>query len=192
MEEIDRVIELLKKGEVIIYPTESCYGFGCDAKNKEAVEKIHKIKEEPLDKPVTIITSDLEQMKEFGEINDKITKLSKEFMPGQLNLVINKNDKYPHLSKEGISFRIPNHPIALEIPKKLGSAITTTSVNIHNQPSIYKIEDVKKLFQNKVTHIIDGGDLNEETPTSTIFDTRNNKVLREGIITEEQILEALK
>lgn len=192
MENIDQAIKILKKGGVIVCPSESCYGFSCDARNKKAIQRIHKIKKEPIDKPLTVAISDINQIKEFGIINKQTEKIIKDLMPCQLNLIIPEKqpNKYSFLSQKGISFRIPTNKILFELAEKLNAPIVTTSVNIHNQPSIYKIKKVKSLFKDKVDMIIDKGDLDENIPTSTIYDTRNKKIIRQGIIKLEQIQKA--
>lgn len=181
---MEKALECLKNGGVIIYPTENSYSFGCDAKNEEAIKKIHKIKqEEP--KPISILVSSLEQIEEFGVMNETALKLFKKFMPGRINLIIDKKD----LSKVGISFRISPNKTAFELSRVM--PITTTSVNIHGQSALYDIKKIKELFEDKVCYMLDEGDLDESMPASTIYDTRNNKILREGPITEEEIKEAL-
>jgi len=179
---------------VIICPSESCYGFSCNARNKEAIKIIHQIKQEPQDKPLTLAISDISQIKEFGVVNEKTQKIAAKLFPAQLNLIISENqpNNFSFLTKSGISFRIPNHKILSELAKAISAPIVTTSANLHNQPPSYNIAKIKELFEDKVDFILDGGDLDENNPTSTIYDTRTNKILRQGIVTLDQIQEALK
>lgn len=188
--DIDKAIELLEQGEIIIYPSESCYGIGCDARNEKAVIKLHKIKQEGL-KPLSILISKIEQIKEFGILNETALKLIK-LMPCQLNLIIDKKDKekFDFLSKDGISFRIPSSELLIQLCEKF--PITTTSANIHGNPSLYDIEEVKKQFSGKVSMILDAGNLNKDIQVSTIFDTRNNKIIRDGQVSKEEIFKQLR
>ena len=180
-------IQLLEQGQVIITPSESSYGLTCDATNQEAINKIHDIKQEPHDKPLIIAVSNLNQLKQLGAIiNKTIIKLSKALHPGQLNLII------PTTNNKTIAFRIPKNKILFEIAKQLNKPITTTSANIHTQHPMYNIQEVRQQFQDKVPLIIDTGNLDENTPASTIYDTINNKILRQGSITQEQIQQALR
>jgi len=191
---IKKAVEALKKGEVIIYPTESCYSFGCDAENESAVRKIHDLKQENYEKPITLSVSNLEQIKKYGILNNSALKLSHHFMPGRINLIISAKNpkKYNYLSRNGIAFRIPANIIAFKISDMFDHAITTTSVNIHGQPSIYNILELKKLFGDKISFIIDSGDLNDTIPQSTVFDTRTNKTVLERGIKTQEIYRALK
>lgn len=186
-QQLKQAIKLLNQGEVIICPSESSYGLTCDATNQEAISKIHKIKQEPEDKPLILAISNLNQLNQLeGTLNQTAIKLSKKFHPGQLNLII------PTKDNKTIAFRIPAHLILFNLAKQLNKPITTTSANIHNQPPIYSTQQVKHQFQDKVSLIIEDNNLNPNTPASTIYDTINNKLIRQGLITEKQIQEALK
>ncbi|MFH1175307.1 MAG: L-threonylcarbamoyladenylate synthase [bacterium] len=200
MKNIDRQIQeaiiALKQGGIIIYPSESCYSFGCDAKNQSAVGKIHKIKDDNNSKkPMTILVSSLRQLGDFAALNEKAVKIAGALMPGQINLIVDKKDRekfnWISSSENGIAFRIPANKIALELIKKFGSPITTTTVNIHGKPSMYKIGEIQELFGKEVSAVIDVGDLDESVRVSTIFDTRTGKILREGPISEQKIFSAL-
>ncbi len=184
---IEKALKLLNQGEVIICPSESSYGLTCDATNQEAIKKIHKIKQEPEDKPLIISVSNLNQLTQLGGIlNPAAITLSKKFHPGQLNLII------PTKDNKTLAFRIPAHPILFELAKQLNKPITTTSANIHNQPPIYSTQQVKHQFQDKVSLLIEDNNLNPNTPASTIYDAINNKLIRQGLITQGQIQEALE
>ena len=192
MHQPSKALQHLRNGDVIIYPSESCYSFGCDAKNKEAVEKIHEIKHEGNDKAFILNVNDLIQLKDFGILNDVAIALCTHFMPGALTLIIDKKEKYPHLSTDGIAFRILSNETARTLAKEFGSALVTTSVNLHGEKPLYTISDVKKQFGHHVSYIIDKGDLKETVQQSTIFDTRTNTVLREGALTSKEIYDFLK
>ena len=191
MNTISQALHCLEQGDVIIYPSESCYSFGCDAKNKQAVEKMHAIKQEPKNKAVILNVFDVAQAQAFGVLNEVAVKLCKQFMPGPLTLIVDKQDGYDYLSQEGIAFRILGNDVANKLAKEFGSAITTTSANIHGEPPLYTITEVKQQFGDKVSCIVDAGDLNEKITQSTIFDTRNKKIVREGAIHSQEIYDFL-
>lgn len=180
--ELDKVIDILRNGGVVILPSESCYGISCLASSQKVVERIHAIKQEPSDKPTTLLVNSIDQISEYGMINDTATKLSQQFHPGQLNLVIDKRgDKYNFLSQDGIAFRVPDSKLLLEILSALGEPITTTSANIHKKEPIYKEKELD-YFENKVDYIYRVGDLDPSILTSTVYDTRTNSVIRQGSI----------
>lgn len=188
---IQTALDCLRGGAVIICPSESSYSLSCDARSEKAAEEIRRIKGDKEFKPMTILISILEMIEEFGILNDKAREIAERLMPGQLNLIIEKRDEaeFNWLSRagEGIAFRIPDNETMIELIKGIGSPITTTSANLHGEPSLYKISKVKELFGGKVCCIVDAGDLDESIPVSAIYDTRRGKVLREGLIKEKDI-----
>ncbi|MBD3247026.1 threonylcarbamoyl-AMP synthase [Candidatus Pacearchaeota archaeon] len=192
-QKIKDAVDVLKKQGVIVCPSESCYSLTCDARSKKAIEKIHTIKKEPKNKPLTLAVSNINQIKDFGKITKKIKKIAEQIFPAQLNLIIKENNpnKYPFLSKKGISFRVPKCDVLFALSEKLGAPIVTTSANIHGQPPIYNIKEIRELFEDKVDYILPQGNLNQDVPTSTIYDTRNNKIVRQGIINIKEIKKAL-
>lgn len=192
--DLSKAIYCLKNGQVIIYPTESCYALGVDAKNEKALKILHQTKQELKGKPVPIIVSDLKQLDTLAHLNQSAQKLSRKFHPGQLNLIVDfiEPQKYKFLSSSGLCFRIPKKDICLTLCEKFGSAITTTSANIHGQKSIYKIDQIRKVFSDKVCQIIDASNLDESVPVSTIYDTRTKTIIRKGLITKKEIDEVFR
>lgn len=184
---LEKTIKCLKENKVIIYPSESCYSFGCKADSKIACEKIHDLKQESHDKSLIVLVSDTKQLEQFGTMNHIAHTLAKNLMPGKITLVVDRHNKFNPSQKTEIAFRIPARKEAFEICKQLDAAITTTSLNISGEKPIYKIAPAKQKFQNKVCTLLDAGDLDENNQVSTMYDTRSQKILREGPVTGEQI-----
>jgi len=179
---VEQTAEILRKGGICVYPTETCYGLGCDATNKKAIKKIRKIKKIDNNKKISIIVSDIEMMKNYGIIPKRVRRIIQICMPAPLTIVVNKRESIPDiLNKEEIAFRIPNNIVALKLAKKLGKPITATSANITKNGPIYNIEKVIKIFDKKVDVILDAGNLSEVDP-STIIDMKDDKIklIREG------------
>jgi len=193
MKVLKEAVNVMKKGGLIVYPTETCYGIGADATNMKSIKKIYEIKGRDFSKPIPILVSNLEIIKKYGIITKEIEILIKKFMPGPLSIITKKIRPVSDANQEGISFRISSHPIASELVKLLKKPITTTSANISGQPSIYKIKKVIETFENKVDMIIDYGDLPRTEPSTCIDMTSegNVKVVREGPIPSESIMKAL-
>jgi len=176
----DLAVSYLRRGGIIIYPTETCYGIGADATNPDAVKKVIKIKKMSKDKPISIICSDISMIKKYAVLDDKAKKLIRQFMPGPLTLILKKKNIPDIVSKSGSGLRISSHPLARLITKKLGRPITATSANIHKEPPLYSVEHLGKTLA--VDFVIDVGRLPRRKP-STIFDTRTKKIIRRGPIT---------
>lgn len=189
---IEKAARILKDGGVIIFPTETSYGLAVDATNETAITKMVRAKEQPEEKNISIIVSDLEQAKKFGKITQDAETLAKKFMPGPLTLVVEKQYNVPNvLAEKTIAFRISSNRIATELCKALGNPITATSANLHGRPNIYSGKEAIKQFGNRVHMIIDAGEL-PKIPPSTMYDVANKRVLRFGPITEQEIKQALE
>ncbi len=177
-----------------MYPTETCYGLGADATNESAIEKVYSVKGREKTKAISIIISDLKMAKKYIEITKDIDLLVKRFMPGPLTLIAQKKPfgLPSNLSKKTIAFRIPANAFALKLIKKLNKPITATSANLSGQKELYKIKDTIQTFSKskEIALIINSDDLPERKP-STIYDTINKKVLREGDVKEAEIKETL-
>jgi L-threonylcarbamoyladenylate synthase len=195
-EKIEQVAEaaagVIKRGGLVVFPTETSYGLGADAFNVSALERIALVKEQPEQKAISVIVASLGQAREIGKIDEKTEQLMKEFMPGPLTLVVEKQENVPaELSAEGIAFRISSNKIANAIAEKFGKAITATSANLHGKPAIYSGKEAVSVFGKKVDLVIDSGEL-ERQEASTIFDVHSGKVLREGKITKKEIKRVLE
>ena len=190
---IKKAARILKKGGLVIYPTETCYGLGSDATNTKAIKRVYKVKKRPYSKPIHIIVSSLKMMGRYGEITKEIKFLVKKFMPGPLSIVTRKRKTIPKiLNPKEITFRIPGNTVALKLVKEFKKPITTTSANISEQSPLYKIKDVIKTFDNKVEMIIDCGDLKTTKPSTFIDMKSKPKILREGPIKGKLILRELE
>ena len=187
MDKFDEALECLKNGGVIIYPSESCYSFGCDARDKNAVERVHEIKNEDKNKSLILNVFNVNQIEEFGVMNEVAKSMLNEFNGRALTLIVDIKENYGYLSEEGIAFRVLSNKIANNLVKEFGSAIITTSVNIHGEKPLYDISSVVGQFGDKVDCIIDAGDLDENVNVSTLFNTRTLKILREGAVSNGEI-----
>ena len=189
-EALEKALEALEAGKLIVYPTETCYGLGADATNPLAVEQIFKVKSRERTKAISIIVSSKEMIKKYAKINKETERLIQRFMPGPLTLIVPKKTSLP--SKETIAFRIPANAFALKLVQKFNKPITATSANLSGQKEFYTIKDVIKTFSKlkEIAVIINAGNLPERKP-STIFDMVNKKIRREGDIKEAKIKKVL-
>ena len=188
---ISTAVRVLKKGGIIVYPTETSYGIGADATSSKAIRKIFRIKTRDKGKQISIIVSSLNMAKRYAIVDEFAQKLTQKFMPGPLTLISRKKNLPDILSKNTIAWRIPSHPFALALVKKFGKPVTATSANKSGKPQMYKINDVIKSFPGSVDLIIDAGNLPRRRP-STVFDASNKKVLRKGPVKERMLEELLR
>jgi len=184
---VAKAVNVLSKGGIIIYPTETVYGIGVDATNDRAVKKVIAVKKRSPTKHIIVAVSDLRMAKRYAVVTRKAEVLTKTFMPGPLTLVVETKSR----PVRKIRFRIPDNKFIRSVIRKLDKPITTTSANISGSENLYKIKDIINIFDGKVDMIIDAGNIPKRKP-STVFDVLEEKVVREGPISEKKILDALK
>ena len=186
--ELKIVINTLNNDGIIIFPTDTVYGIGCNCFSEKAIQKLYEIKERDYKKPICVLTNNIEKIKKVVKnINKKQEDLINKYMPGALTMILDKKEGVPDLltsNLETIGVRIPNNKIALEILKNFDLPLATTSVNISgNNPGI-EIEDFIEEFGNKVDIIINGGK-SQIGMASTIISINNDNninILRQGSI----------
>lgn len=183
--QIQTVVDCLKKGGIIIYPTDTIYGIGCDIFNQKAIEKIARIKNVDVKKNnFSFICHDLSHLSDFSKpIENHIFKLMKRLLPGPYTFILEANNNVPKLfqnKKKSVGIRIPDNKIILEIVKALGNPILTTSLPMQDDFYPTDPELIYEEFGNLVDMVIDGG--YGENVASTILDCTNGEVevLREG------------
>ena len=185
------IAEILQKGGIMAYPTETSYGIGCGISHRAAVDKVFLLKKRPKSQPLPVIVADREMMEEYAVVVGAAEKLVEAFMPGPLTLILNRKRSVPEwFPGETIAIRIPGSEAARELCRLAGEPIVSTSANISGQKQFYEIRQVQREFDRKAGLIIDGGDLEYNKP-STVYDVEHARVLREGRISKEQIEEAL-
>ena len=186
-EELNQCIEILKKGGLIIFPTETVYGIGANAFDEDAVKRIYEVKHRPDEKPLSIMVSSIEDISKYAIISNKIEeKIIKKYMPGPITIVLKKKPgvfDYISSGKDTIGIRIPDNEIILKILEKFELPIVAPSANISGKPSGIILSEILKDFDGKVDICIDGGKAELSEP-STIVEVVDNKpvILRQGRI----------
>ena len=190
---LKKVAKEIRKGKIVVYPTETCYGLATNALNETSVKKIYETKERPIESNLTVIDDSLETAKKYGEINKIAEKLVKKFMPGPLTLVVRRKRIFPQITNKDFAFRISSNLVASKLAFYSKVPITATSANLHRKPSIYSSIKVIKIFNGKVDLILDAGNLKRRKP-STIVDIKDGKIkiVRKGPISTKEIISFLK
>lgn len=185
--QIQKVVEILEKGGVIIYPTDTVYGLGCDIFDQKAVERIARIKGlKPSEANFSIIVHDFSHLSDFTRHVDNATfKLLKKHLPGPFTFILNASSSLPKLfknKKKTVGIRIPDNPIILEIVRQLGRPILTTSVLDDDELIEYTTDPelIHEKYADQVDLVIDGS-YGDNIP-STIVDctTEEPVILRQG------------
>ena len=184
--EIAKVVDVLRNGGLVIYPTDTVYGLGCDITNSKALERIAKIKGIKLDKAnFSFICYDLSNLSDYvKQIDTSTFKILKRALPGPYTFILPGNNNLPKefKKKSTVGIRIPDNAIALEIVNKLGNPIVSTSIHDDDDVIEYTTDPelIFEKWQNKVDLVIDGG--YGDNLASTIIDLSGSEpeVIREG------------
>jgi tRNA threonylcarbamoyl adenosine modification protein (Sua5/YciO/YrdC/YwlC family) len=185
---IDRVVDVLKKGGIIIFPTDSVYAMGCDLYNKKALEKLAKLKGIKLNKAnFSIICNDFSNLSKYVKpIEKSIFKLLNTYLPGPFTFILPATNEIPKLfdsNRKEIGIRIPNNQIILSIVEQLGNPIVTTSLKdeesfleYHNDPA-----EIYERYAELVELIIDGGYGKLEGTTIVDCSSGAPEIIRQGL-----------
>jgi len=187
-DEIAKVVECLRNGGLVIYPTDTIYGIGCDINKQRAVERVCKIKGiDPEKANFSFICSDLSHLSAYTKpINTATYKVIKKSLPGPFTFILEANNNVPKLfrsKKKTVGIRIPDNAICLEIVKQLGNPIMSTSVHDDDEIIEYTTDPVliHEKYKDLVDIVIAGGYGNNQA--STVVDCTNGdfSILRQGM-----------
>lgn len=203
VKEIDEmVVGALRSGQVLVYPTETCYGLGGDATNPEVVEKIYKIKQRREEKPFLVVVPDVAMAMEYLEWSSQLDEIASKYWPGPLTVVseskVHKVQKSIKSLCDGViapdgtvAMRVTAHPVAAELARALGRPLISTSANISGREPSYAASEVIKMFANQLDQpdiLFDYGELSKNLPTTIVkVDGGQLTVLRKGQLEIESL-----
>ena len=184
--------QIINKGGIVIFPTETVYGIGVNGLNEKAIKKLYEVKKRPLNKPISLLVSNMKMVNEIAkDISDLEYKLMENFCPGPFTLVLKKKDIVPDiLTSNGqyVGVRMPDEEIARKLIEYAKVPLATSSANIAGMPSGTNLENIIKDFEGKIDYFIDGGEAKIGI-ASTVVKVIDGvpQILRQGSITKEQI-----
>jgi tRNA threonylcarbamoyl adenosine modification protein (Sua5/YciO/YrdC/YwlC family) len=199
---IDRAVEIIKSGGIIVYPTDTSYGLGCDPRLPEALDRLTAVKRRDKRLGVPLLFSDFTQCETYHEFGSLEKTIAKIFWPGQLTLIVTPTSIVPqHITadRNSVAIRVPNHIIPRKIAHGLGAPVVGTSANRSNGPSPFDLSVALDQLGNEVDLYIDGGQ-SSASANSTIIgvessgagDIANIKIYREGALSIDAISNNLK
>lgn len=186
--------QIIKQGGVVVFPTETVYGIGANALNEEAVKNLYRIKQRPLNKPISLLISDMSMINKIAQdITDLEYKLMERFFPGPFTIILKKKEIVPNIvtaNSNTVGVRMPSEEITRRLIEYANVPIAAPSANISDKPSGTNLETIIKDFEGKVDYFIDSGE-SKLGIASTIVKVTNGvpHILRQGTITKEQIQE---
>ena len=188
---MDKIEKTLVAGGAVVLPTETVYGLFAQALNEEAVERVYELKRRPRDKALNLNVASLEEIYAFSKNQPcYLEQLYQAFLPGPLTVILQANDRVPawiNSGMETVGFRIPNHPVTLDLIRKYGPLIGP-SANLSGKVSGTSFQQIVIDFQEQVSGVEEDAALTGQD--STILDLSGEKalILRQGAITREDII----
>jgi len=181
---IQKALEALHAGGIIIYPTDTVYGLGCSIYQKNAIEKIYKIKGKEKYEPMTLICSDISEVAKYARISNIAFRIMKRCTPGPYTFILPATREIPKLMlsrRKEVGIRIPNSRVCRELLKEMGHPLVNTSVNRSPEELLNMPEEIMEIYDHWVDVFLDAGPLPEameSTVVSLIYD--EIEILREG------------
>lgn len=185
--DVRRVVDVLRNGGIIIYPTDTVYGMGCDITNPKAVEKVARFKNVSVEKSnFSFICSDLSHLSDFSKpVSNQVFKLLKKYLPGPFTFILDANSNVPRYfkgKKKTVGIRIPDNSVIIEIVKELGNPIMSTSIHDDDEIVEYSTDPelIHERFHDIADVVVDGG-YGDNVP-STIVDCTDDYpvIIRQG------------
>ena len=185
----------IKKGGLVVYPTDTVYGLGCNPFDTNAVNRVFEVKGRT-GKPLPVLAYSIKDAQKIATFNQKALKIAKAFWPGSVTLILPKKPELPDIvtcNRDSVGVRVPNHEVALELIRLSNGLLIGTSANKTGEAPPKTPEEAIKQLGEKVDIVLDGGVVPLGTP-STVVDLTTEKpvIIRKGPIRLESILKVLR
>ena len=181
---IAKTREVLEHGGVIIYPTDTVYAYGCDIRDRRAIERIYRIKKIPKNKPLSFIFSSISELHEYvRNISDTAFKIMKRALPGPYTFIFKASKLVPRIAitnQKTVGVRIPDNRVALELVSALGRPIISASVNTSTGEYIIEPTGIERRFRNEIDLVVNCGPKISDPSTVVDFSSGEMVVIREG------------
>ena len=194
-EGVKTAASIISRGGVIVYPTDTVYGIGCDVFNTEAVKRIYEVKKRD-PKPMPVLCKSISDIERVGLMDDRVLTLANIFWPGPVSILVPKLDRLPDIVTAGnteVAVRIPDNLIILEVMERAGTPIVGTSANISGQPPPATHTEISSEIINEVDAVIEAGYTKYKKPSTVIKLKDENQLLiiREGALKIEDVVKQL-
>jgi tRNA threonylcarbamoyl adenosine modification protein (Sua5/YciO/YrdC/YwlC family) len=167
---IQKAVDTLAKGGIVVYPTDTHYGIGCDILNKKAIERIYQLKQRNKSKPFSFICSGLKNISNYAKVSNYAYKTMRRLLPGPYTFIIEGSKLVPKImltKRKTAGIRVPDHKICLELVAGLGNPIITTSATLPDGSILNDASLIHDVFKNRLDLVIDG-DIVSGKPSSVI------------------------
>ncbi len=181
--QIDKILEVLKRGEIIVYPTDTCYGIGADIFNKKAIRRIYQIKGLHKSSPFSFVCADLRDISRYAFVTDYAYRILRRFLPGPYTFVLQGSREVPKMmltKRRTVGIRIPDHPVCEAIAGALGNPLISTSAVIGDGPVWSDPKEMNEILGKRCAIVVDCGII-PAVPSSVISLVNDEPlILRKG------------
>jgi tRNA threonylcarbamoyl adenosine modification protein (Sua5/YciO/YrdC/YwlC family) len=180
---VRRVVETLREGGIVIYPTDTVYGMGCDLFNKKGIDRIYEIQRRDRKKPLSFVCADLKDISRYAKVTDEAYKIMRRLLPGPYTFVLEASRLVPKTilpRRQTTGIRVPDNNICQALVAELGSPIISASVKDENGELLSDPRMIEELFGRRVDMIIDGGIIAARPSSVISILDEGTEILREG------------
>lgn len=190
---LQEIIDVLKKGNLIVYPTDTIYGIAANINNAESIREVYKIKQRSVDKAISVCFHDFEQLDEYVALTKENRKIITKLLPGPYTFLVKKNDNISPLltaNSSIVGIRIPDNAVSHELTRDF--PITSTSANITGKTTPDNINKIQEELGENIHTYIDAGKLKSKASTIIDLSTQKPIIVREGTFNEKILNDVLK
>ena len=184
----EAALAAITAGGIVIYPTDTLYGIGCDASNAASVKKLRSLKRRDAGKPLSILVSDFAMLSRLCKLTPRQEKIVQELLPGPYTFILPLKERMPVSERLEVGVRVPEHAFMRAVAKSLGIPIVTTSANLSGEKDAAEIASVAREIISGCDLAVDGGKC-KYSQGSTVIDLIRMKVLRKGAVREGDRIE---
>lgn len=182
---IKQAVEMIKQGALVVYPTDSCYAFGCHLGDKEALDRIRRIRQVDEKHNFTLVCRDLSELSNYAYVDNTMFRLLRNYTPGPFTFILRASKEVPRrmqvAKRKTIGLRIPDHPVALDLLEVLGEPLMSSTLILPgDETPMTDPEDMRARLAHQVDLIIDGGNCGFEPTTVVNMVDSSYDILRQG------------
>jgi len=180
---IAKVVEILREGGIIAYPTDTYYGIGCDIMNKKAIQKVYQLKQRDKKKPFSFICSDLKNISDYAKVSNYAYKTMRRLLPGPYTFILEGSKLVPKImltNRKTAGIRVPDNAICLALVEELGNPIISTTAATPDGTHFNEASFIADFFGNRLDAVIDGGSVPGEPSSVISLFGDVPEVIREG------------
>jgi len=179
-----KVVDVLKNGGVVVYPTDTYYGIGCDIMNKKAIERIYQIKQRNKSKPFSFICSSLKNISLYAKVSNYAYKTMRRLLPGPYTFILEGSKLVPKImltKRRTAGIRVPDNPICLALVNELGNPVITTSATLPDGTIFHDASLIHDYFGNRLDVVIDGSIVPGQPSSVIMLMDDIPEVIRKGL-----------